>query len=95
MYVELTEQGYVLLGSSGAVAERNARKLLTDGAPLSEEDAMSIDDCVNNIDAVKRTTVNSIVPKLVAEGLLIRTGSGKKGSPFRYWKEEMLSFGTH
>ena len=94
LYVELTEQGYVLLGSSGAVAERNARKLLTDGAPLSEEDAMSIDDFVNNIDAVKRTTVNSIVPKLVAEGLLIRTGSGKKGSPFRYWKEEMLSFAS-
>jgi hypothetical protein len=65
-----------------------------DKAPSSEGDAMSIDEFVNNDDGLKKTTVNSAIQQLVTEGSLLRTGIGKKGSPFRYWRPEMLSFAS-
>ena len=92
MYVELIEEGYVALGPSGAVAERKCKKLLMDEEPSSEGDAMPIVEFVNNDYGLKKSTVNSVIQQLGAEGSLLRKGAGKKGSFFRYWRPEILSF---
>ena len=94
LYVELTATGYVSLGTSGAVAENKAAYLILESVPLSEGDAMSLDDFTECIDSVKKTTASKELRQLVDEGKLRCHGTGKKGSPFRYWKQSIHSFAS-
>jgi len=85
LYIQLTEDGYIPLGSSGAVAESKAMQWILESAPVSEGDAMSLDDFVEST-AVKKTTASKVLSQLVDKGKLRCHGTGKKGSPYRYWK---------
>ncbi|MCL0055793.1 hypothetical protein M1N56_07980 [Dehalococcoidia bacterium] len=84
--------GYIPLRSSDAIAgsiaiqESSAMQWILESAPESEVDAMSLDDFVVSIENLRRTTASKVLPQLVDEERLLFNGTGKEGSPFRYWR---------
>ncbi|MCH8205635.1 MAG: bifunctional DNA primase/polymerase [Chloroflexi bacterium] len=82
LVIELTDNGYVTLGSETEVALREARQAILDSAPTTEDEAVVEGDL---LDAVSRSTGKRAIEQLIADGALGRTGQGKKGSPFKYW----------
>ncbi len=90
LYIELTDDGYVVLGSGSDVAHRKARDYLLDNAPGTEEKAAIIND-LRNGGGFGRTVAQKAINELVTDRLLNWVGSGKKGDPFRFWRPEKLS----
>jgi hypothetical protein len=99
LMVELGDEGYRSLGTETAVAASEARKAVLGAAPTSEENASTVDELFEAAQ-VAHATGNRALGRLLDEGELERTGKGKKGSPYRYWRpdpagnddREMLSF---
>jgi hypothetical protein len=92
--IELTEHGYVALGSETAVAAAEARKTILEVAPATEETAKKFED-LQEAAQVKRTPAQDAVKQLVADGLLCETGGrvdekgkrkGVKNNPVCYWR---------
>jgi len=86
LYIQLTEDGYIPLGSSGAVAESKATQLILENSPEKQYEAMSLDDYVKRVDTLKKTTTNKVLRTLVKEGKLKCVGKGNKSNAYRYWK---------
>ena len=82
--IELTATGYVALGDAEALAVREASALILKAAPQSEADAVDL-ATLCEVSEVKRTTGQQAVEQLFRAGDLDKVGSGKKGSPFRYY----------
>jgi hypothetical protein len=85
LVIELTEAGYVALGDTEAVAAEEARTAVLLVAPSSEAEALREADLLSAAD-VKRTVGQGAIREHLDAGRLCRTGEGKKGDPFRYWK---------
>jgi hypothetical protein len=92
--IELTENGYVALGSATAVAAAEARKAILEVVPTTEETAMKLDD-LQEAAQVKRTPAQDAVKQLVTDGLLCETGGridedgkrkGVRKNPVCYWQ---------
>lgn len=84
--LELTDRGYVSLGSGlGLIAARvklHLPKLLRN----SPEEAMTVPEIVKALNGNARsTTVKDVLAELVADGRVQRVGEGKRGSPGRFW----------
>jgi hypothetical protein len=95
LVIELTEQGYVSLGSETAVASAKARDSLLKAAPEEEAKALTLEDLLSQCEGVKRTSATEAMLELVEAGHLIRVGAGKKGNPYRYWRGAQIhSVGT-
>jgi hypothetical protein len=93
LVIELTDAGYVALGDTEAVAAEEARTAVLMAAPSNEDDAMREADLLLAAD-VKRTVGQGAIREHLDAGRLCRTGEGKRGDPFRYWRPadgEMLS----
>lgn len=83
--VELTDEGYVALGSETAVAQVEAKRTLltaVDGTALTMEAIEGL--------GVSRTTAQTILPDLIDDGFLERIGRGVKGDPYRYQKPSRI-----
>ena len=96
LVIERTADGYVSLGDEVAVAVKEARSAILEHAPRTEENALTKPELVDKLDGVKSTTAQTVLEALIKEGLILRVGAGKKGSPYRYWQPlgdtpEMLS----
>jgi len=90
MVIELTDDGYIALGSKAEVAEQEARKAILETLPETESDAVATKTLIDEVGeaGVKRTTAQRVLKRLFEdEKLISRTGSGKRGHPFRYWRE--------
>ncbi len=87
LVIELTEEGYISHGDKSAVATEEARASLIKAAPSTEETAKTVDDLAAVAD-VKRTTAHDTVKYLFEWGQLCRTGTGYRGSPYRYWRPD-------
>jgi hypothetical protein len=85
LVIELTDAGFVALGDTEAVAAEEARAAVLEAAPRSEEDAIREADLLLAAE-VKRTVGQGAIREYLDAGRLCRTGEGKKGDPFRYWK---------
>jgi hypothetical protein len=83
--IELTDAGYVALGDTEAVAAEEARAASRTAAPASEDEAIREADLLLAAD-VKRTVGQGAIREHLEIGRLCRTGEGKRGDPFRYWK---------
>ena len=64
---------------------------MLDSMPTSEGNAMSLNEFYDITDELKKTTANGVVQQLLAEDLIKRTGSGVRGSPYRYWRKNIHS----
>jgi len=78
--IELTPAGYVLLGSTEALAVAEAKAAVL--AALNG-DELTIEDLVTGT-GLRRTSIQGAVAALVESGTLARRGNGRKGDPFRY-----------
>jgi hypothetical protein len=85
LMIELTDSGYVALGSETAVAAREARITILDNAPHTAEHALTEQELLDRA-GVKRSTAKPALAELVAAGVLRQIGEGKRGDPRRYWR---------
>jgi hypothetical protein len=85
LVIELTPDGYVSLGTETAVAEAEARTKILAATPTNEEDAMRESDLIEAAGA-KRTSGRKAIADYLADGTFQRTGTGKSGHPYLYWK---------
>jgi len=84
LVIDLTPGGYVAMGTEEAVAVDRGKAAILDVVSTSEEEALSLDDFVDK-GVVKRSTGQTVLKELAADGDLVRTGEGKRGHPFRYY----------
>lgn len=90
-FMELTEQGYEPRDEGGVVMSQ-VEKQIANRAPATEPEAKSIADLIDGTD-IKEPTARKVIDKMVHEGTLRRTGEGKKGTPFRYYRAaQILSY---
>ena len=87
LMVELGDEGYRSLGTETAIAASEARKAVLEAAPTSEEKASTVDELFEAAQ-VTHATGNRTRRSLLDEGKLKRTGKGKKGDPYRYWRPD-------
>jgi hypothetical protein len=85
LYIELGPDGYTVLGEEGDIANQKARAYLLESAPTSEGDAESVDELAKGA-GVGKTALRDATAGLVGESLLHRTGAGKRGDAYRYWR---------
>jgi AAA domain/Bifunctional DNA primase/polymerase, N-terminal len=89
--VELTGNGYVLLGTDEAVAVSDARAFLStalgrefrqNGTGLDMKALEVLGE--EHVPAIKRTTIQTAVDQMVRSGEILKTGRGVRGDPFVY-----------
>ena len=86
LLVELTEDGYRVLGTGGDAAFKQAVAAVRRHAPDNEGSAVKEDDllaAMKEEDGVSRSTGGRAMEFLRDEGDLRRIGEGKKGDPYR------------
>ena len=85
LVIDLTEAGYVGLGDEPALALHEAKAAIMAAAPETEAGAVATDPLIEAA-KVKPTVGKEALKQLAEHGALARTGGGKKGSPYRYWR---------
>lgn len=81
LVIELTDEGYVLLGDEAAVAFAEARAAMLDVLPTVGGLAMTeIEAAIGG----KRTTIQAALAALLDTGDVVREGAGRKGSPYTW-----------
>ena len=84
LMVELTQDGYEAVGQATDLAAREAEEAILESAPQTQEEAISLDSLLEGT-SVTRTTAQRVIKKLLASGLIAKTGMGRKNSPHRFW----------
>ena len=93
LLIELTEDGYVVLGERLETAMKDAKCAILKNAPQVEVEAVGLDELTKIAD-LTRPTAQRAIDELMQAGQLSRTGQGKKGNPFRYFIPEMAFCST-
>ena len=85
--VELTEEGYVALGSNGQVQFGKAVEVIKLRLPQTSESAISQDELFEEIreEDVSKKTMQRALKWLVEQKTVHEEGEGVKGDPYRYW----------
>jgi len=79
--IELTDDGYQLLGTASAYAVEEARSAVLQA--LADDASLTPDELVAAT-GLKATTVRTARDALQADGRVARDGAGRKGDPYRY-----------
>ncbi len=82
LMIELTEDGYEVLGEEAAVVFASARNDLADILP-DHPASMTMAEILTRIEA-GRSTIDAALRALVAAGQVVRTGTGRRGTPFAW-----------
>jgi hypothetical protein len=90
--IELTESGYVSLGTTANVAEAEAEQALLSAMPSTEAEAATIEQLVEAT-GVKRSTVNRALKALRFRGRVSTIGEGKRKDPLRHFLSETAGTG--
>jgi len=85
LVIELTAQGYQAIGTPGAVAAEQAEATVMRATPDSEGEAVKLDELCTAA-GLHRTTGQRAVEALLGRAWLKKTGLGKRGDPFRYYR---------
>jgi len=84
--IDLTEEGYVPLGSDEKVAFTKAVKTIKGILPRHKENAITEEALYEKAKSeVSKGTLIRALRWLVDQETVVREGSGKKGSPYTYW----------
>ncbi len=85
--IELTEEGYVLLGSDDKIAFNKAVKAIKGVVPRRKENAIREEALFEKVKGeTSKTTFERALRWLVDQEIVAREGEGKKGSPYTYWR---------
>jgi hypothetical protein len=87
LMIKLEGGEYCALGSESAVKTAETRNKLLDAAPTSGATAVSMDVLFESAGVV-RSTGYAALKDLVNQGDMVRSGKGRKGSPYRYYRPE-------
>lgn len=93
LVIELGPNGYESMGTETAVAAKEARNAVLDVLPATAEGAKTISELME-LTGAKRTILDQVLGELVADGTVHRLGLGKRGSPFKFWRPDPVSFAT-
>jgi DNA polymerase-1 len=84
--IELIERGYVPLGSDDKIAFVKAVRTIKGVLPRRKENAITEDGLVEKAKGdVSKGTLIRALRWLVDQEIVVREGSGKRGSPYTYW----------
>jgi hypothetical protein len=87
LVVELTDDGFVSHGSKRNIVMEQATDAILSCAPESEAVAASLNE-LTKLSGVSRATAQRVTDILVKDGRLLRTGTGKRGSAYKYWSKK-------
>jgi hypothetical protein len=93
MTIELTDAGYIALGTSVDVESEEAARHLLSAAPGSDNEAVELKVLIEGSE-ISRSTAQRVVRELCSKGLMCSVGEGKRGSPFRYFLPQIVSAQT-
>ena len=85
LLVELTEEGYRVLGAPGEVAKEQAAADVLRAIPESRKVAATIEDLVEAT-GKKRAHLQRLLDALLKDEKISRLGKGRKGDPHRYFR---------
>jgi hypothetical protein len=85
LLIELTDAGYRCLGTPGEAAKAQAATEVLAAMPESEDEAVTIEDLVAT-SGKSRAQLQKLLDALAEAGEMARSGKGRKGSPYRYFK---------
>ena len=85
LLIELTDDGYRSLGAPGDSAKAQASENVLSAIPKSKKQAATIQELVQ-ITGESRAHLQKILDDLLEARRILRSGTGRKGSPFRYFK---------
>jgi hypothetical protein len=90
--VELSPDGYLLLGDSEAVALSDALRIVSAhlGGEYEQKASWSTDELVQETE-LNRAAVQRALRELIARHAVHRSGSGRKGDPYTYTLSESVS----
>lgn len=95
LVIELTEAGYVALGTAGSVAVHEAERALLDRLPCGETAALALDAALEGVTPrVSRTIAQAAIKNLMGSKQVERIGKGKKHDGYRYFRPVEVSAGT-
>jgi hypothetical protein len=83
LLIELTDDGYVLLGDEAAVAFAEARCAIVDILLKAPAPGLTEDLIVGQVGG-RKSTVGSALRALLSDGEVTRGGAGRRGSPYVY-----------
>lgn len=94
--IDLTDEGYVLLGDSEAVALADGLRIVSAhlGGEFEQKESWTVDELVSAT-ALTRATVQRALGELRHRGDVQESGRGVKGDPHRYSLQETVSALTH
>ena len=85
--IELTDEGYVLLGTLDEVKEKTDQEAVLNALPTDAADALTVEQLGKETE-VGRTKLREILAELENSGAVLHTGYGRRGSPFRYFRSQ-------
>ena len=95
LVIDLTDEGYVALGSEGSVAVIEAEAVLLDRMPQASDDAIDLEALRLFEPPIAKTAAKNAIKNLMAANKVDRCGSGKRGDPHRYFLNRWNQVATH
>jgi hypothetical protein len=84
LQIELTAEGYRSLGEKALGVERARQKLL-EVLPGEEDTARTVED-LRVAAGFSRSVLQEALEVMIDEGVVGKAGTGRRGSPYRYWR---------
>jgi hypothetical protein len=86
LLIELTDKGYRSLGAPGEAAKEQAAADVLAVLPESKEDSATIQSLIEDT-GKPRAHLQRLLDVLLRTGKIQRAGKGRKGDPYRYFKD--------
>jgi Bifunctional DNA primase/polymerase, N-terminal/AAA domain/Primase C terminal 1 (PriCT-1) len=86
LLIELTGKGYRALGAPGEAAKEQAAAEVLSIIPKSKKNAITIEDLASS-SGKKRAHLQRLIDALAKEEKISRLGKGRKGDPYRYFRD--------
>jgi hypothetical protein len=83
--IALNDGHYEVMGTRDAIAQQAAMDKVRSVLPFQKDDALAL-EAVEKLTGSSRTTLQTAIEGLEAEGFIARCGAGKKGDPYRYFQ---------
>ena len=94
LVIDLTEDGYMPLGTSGSVAVLEAEAELLDRMPRDASDALTLEKLRMIEPEIALSSAKKAIKNLFDSGKVHRRGSGKKGDAHRYFLTDEIQVAT-
>jgi AAA domain-containing protein len=85
LVIDLTSDGYVVLGDTASVATLEAEQALIDRLPTNQTDAADLEALRVAEPVIAKTSAKTAMARLYDSGKARRIGSGKRGDAYRYF----------